>query len=154
MKWLAEFRWLRLVLGVVFFAGARLTQAVPSQPKEIGVTSNLVVTALRVPRDELSVPYTTYKLNADDTQLRKAARSTPDVFQGIPSVMGQKTAYGQGSPYFRGFTGFRNLLLVDGVRLNNSVFRDGPNQYWSTVDSMSVSDYDVVMGPSSVLYGT
>ncbi len=154
MKWCSEFRWLRVVLGVVFFSGVRLTQAVPSQPKEIGVASNLVVTALRVPRDELSVPYTTYKLNADDTQLRKAARSTPDVFQGIPSVMGQKTSYGQGSPYFRGFTGFRNLLLVDGVRLNNSVFRDGPNQYWSTVDSLSVRDYDVVMGPSSVLYGS
>ncbi|MEI6516745.1 MAG: TonB-dependent receptor, partial [bacterium] len=83
-----------------------------------------------------------------------SARSTPEAFAGIPSMLGQKTANGQGSPYFRGFTGFRNLFMVEGIRLNNSVFRDGPNQYWNTVDLLSVSDLDVVMGPASVLYGS
>jgi len=136
------------------FAGAWTGLAASEKPEGVGATSNLVVTALRIPREEMSVPYTAYKLDAADAGLRKSARSTPEVFQGLPSVMGQKTAYGQGSPYFRGFTGFRNLLLIEGIRLNNSVFRDGPNQYWSTVDSLSVNDYDVVMGPSSVLYGS
>jgi hemoglobin/transferrin/lactoferrin receptor protein len=51
-------------------------------------------------------------------------------------------------------TGFRNLLLVDGVRLNNSVFRDGPNQYWNTVDPLSLESTELAMGPASVLYGS
>jgi len=143
-----------LVVMSVCFLGTSPGLAGSSQPEGVGGVTNLVVTALRVPREEMSVPYTAYILDGEDAQLRKAARSTPEVFQGLPSVMGQKTANGQGSPFFRGFTGFRNLFLIDGVRLNNSVFRDGPNQYWSTVDSLSVNDYDLVMGPSSVLYGS
>ena len=66
----------------------------------------------------------------------------------------QKTSNGQGSPFMRGFTGFRNVLLVDGIRLNNSVFREGPNQYWNTVDVFAMSRVEVLKGPASVLYGS
>jgi hemoglobin/transferrin/lactoferrin receptor protein len=68
--------------------------------------------------------------------------------------MVQKTSHAQGSPYIRGFTGFRNLFLVDGIRLNNSVFRDGPNQYWATVDPLIAERLELTAGPSSVLYGS
>jgi hemoglobin/transferrin/lactoferrin receptor protein len=68
--------------------------------------------------------------------------------------MVQKTSYGQGSPYIRGFTGFRNVFLIDGIRLNNSVFRDGPNQYWNTIDPYTIDRLEVVKGPASVLYGS
>ncbi len=143
-----------IMVVTVCLGGVWTACADPVTENSATSTTNLVVTALRVPRDEVSVPFTTYKLDADNLKLEKSIRSNPDAFKGIPSVMGQKTANGQGSPYLRGFTGFRNLFLIDGIRLNNSVFRDGPNQYWSTVDSLSVSSYDMVMGPASVLYGS
>ncbi len=60
---------------------------------------------------------------------------------------------GQGSPYIRGFTGFRNLMLIDGIRLNNSVFRSGPNQYWNTVDPLGIGRMEVVKSTGSVPYG-
>ena len=44
--------------------------------------------------------------------------------------------------------------LVEGIRLNNSVFRDGPNQYWNTVDPYSMGRVEVARGPASVLYGS
>jgi hemoglobin/transferrin/lactoferrin receptor protein len=66
----------------------------------------------------------------------------------------QETSPGQGSPFLRGFTGFRTLFLIDGIRLNNSTFREGPNQYWATVDVLSVARFDVVKGPASVLWGS
>ena len=46
------------------------------------------------------------------------------------------------------------MLLIDGIRLNNAVFREGPNQYWSTVDPLTIDRLEVVRGPSSVLYGS
>ena len=57
--------------------------------------------------------------------LQGTARSLPEALSGIPSIMVQKTALGQSSPYIRGLTGYHNVLLVDGVRLNHSAMRPG-----------------------------
>ncbi|MEI6971979.1 MAG: TonB-dependent receptor plug domain-containing protein, partial [bacterium] len=116
--------------------------------------SDIVVTASRSRRDIQSEPSAVYQISGTKAVLGDAKRTTPDVLKGVPSSMIQKTGYGQGSPYLRGFTGFRTMCLIDGIRLNNSVFRDGPNQYWNTVDPLSVSAYELVMGPASVLYGS
>ena len=51
-------------------------------------------------------------------------QSFPEALKEIPGVFIQQTAHGQGSPFIRGFTGFRNLAMIDGIRLNNSVFRE------------------------------
>ena len=44
--------------------------------------------------------------------------------------------------------------MIDGIRVNNSVFRDGPNQYWNTIDHFTIDMLELVKGPSSVLYGS
>ena len=82
------------------------------------------------------------------------AASVPEALSETPGVLVQQTAHGQGSPYLRGFTGFRTVALVDGIRLNNSTFRDGPNQYWSTIDALAITRLEVVKGPASVMYGS
>lgn len=114
---------------------------------------DVVVTPMRAASDAQSVPHQAFTVSAESLA-EDAPRTTPDALKGLPSVMVQKTSYGQGSPFLRGFTGFRTLMLVDGIRLNNSVFRDGPNQYWNTVDPFSIERYEVVLGPASVLYGS
>lgn len=81
-------------------------------------------------------------------------RTFAGILEGTPGVMVQKTAYGQDSPYIRGFTGFRTLLMVDDIRINNSVFRSGPNQYWSLVDPLSLERILVLKGPYAVEYGS
>lgn len=78
----------------------------------------------------------------------------PDMLDGTPGIYSQNTAAGQGSPFIRGMTGKQILLLVDGVRFNNSTFRFGPNQYASSIDPASIARIEVVRGPSSVLYGS
>lgn len=113
----------------------------------------VVVTATRTDEPVTDIPYSTSLVEAGDLE-RRLSRTTPEALRELPSVMLQKTGHGQGSPYLRGFTGFRTLMLVDGIRLNNSTFRDGPNQYWGTVDSLSLQRLEVVRGPASVLYGS
>ena len=127
----------------------------------VGAQTNLpvklpevVVTATRSEAAAFDVPYVAETLTREQMQNERMSRTLPEALREIPSVMIQKTANGQGSPYIRGFTGFRTLMLIDGIRLNNSTFRDGPNQYWNTVDPLSVERLELVKGPSSVLYGS
>ena len=68
----------------------------------------------------------------------RAARSLSDALEGEPGILVQKTGPLQHSPFIRGFTAYHNLLLIDGIRLNHSAMRSGPNQYWSTVDPLSL----------------
>ena len=57
--------------------------------------------------------------SAQNRFLNQSERSMPEALTGMPSVMVQKTALGQSSPYIRGLTGYHNVLLVDGKRLNH-----------------------------------
>lgn len=116
-------------------------------------TGETIVTATREPRLQFDTPVSTDIVDSDRIRER-GYRTTPQALRDLPGVMVQETAHGQGSPFIRGFTGFRNQLLIDGIRLNNSVFREGPNQYWNTVDPLSVRRFELVRGPSSVLYGS
>lgn len=115
---------------------------------------DVVVTATRNPASPDDVPYNAAFLGAGVIQDGPDARSLPNALARVPGVLLQKTGPGQSSPFLRGWTGFHTLWLVDGVRLNNSTWRSGPNQYTSTVDNWSVSGLDVVLGPGSVLWGS
>jgi len=80
--------------------------------------------------------------------------STPDLFDRLSGILVQKTNWGGGSVFIRGLTGKHILLLVDGVRLNNSLYRSGPHQYLNTLDPNIIERIEVVRGPMSVLYGS
>lgn len=113
----------------------------------------LVVTPTREVAPVTASPYAIATLGGE-TIIDRLGRSLPELLSETPSVMVQKTAHGQGSPFVRGFTGYRNLALIDGIRLNNSVFRDGPNQYWNTIDPYSLRSVELVKGQGSVLHGS
>ena len=89
----------------------------------------------------------------ESDSLKGNARSLPEALFGIPSIMVQKTAHGQSSPYIRGLTGYHNVLLVDGIRLNHSAMRSGPNQYWSTVELFGSDRIEALRGTHGVLFG-
>ena len=98
---------------------------------------------------------TAWSITTRETDAIKGnARSLPEALSGIPSIMVQKTALGQSSPYIRGLTGYHNVLLVDGIRLNHSAMRSGPNQYWSTVELFGSDRVEALRGTHGVLFGS
>ncbi len=130
-------------------AAVSATNAPPGE-----IMPDMVVTATRDEQGALAAPYASASIGAAMLRTELPARTLPQAFGTLPGVMVQKTGHAQGSPYIRGFTGYRNLFLVDGVRLNNAAFRDGPNQYWNTVDSLMLHRIELVRGPASMLYGS
>lgn len=93
------------------------------------------------------------RVDQDDLRIR-LPRSAPDALRDEPGVFVQQTAHGQGSAFIRGRTGQQTVLLFDGVRLNNALFRQGPNQYFFTIDSATIDRIDVLRGSASVRYGS
>ena len=70
------------------------------------------------------------------------------------NVLVQKSQLGGGSPIIRGFEANKVLLVVDGVRMNNAIFRGGHLQNVITMDNTLLEKMEVLFGPSSVMYGS
>lgn len=113
----------------------------------------VIVTTTREAVPLQQTAQTVRTLDASQLQERQV-RSLTEALRETPGVNVQKTSNAQGSPFIRGFTGFRNLALIDGIRFNNSTFREGPNQYWNTIDSWAIERIELVPGQGSVLYGS
>jgi len=66
----------------------------------------------------------------------------------------QQTTPGQGAPIIRGLKGSSILHLVDGMRLNNAIFRSAPTQYFALVPTGAVERIEVLRGTPASLYGS
>ncbi len=123
----------------------------------IGVLNSLpeveVLSASRRSTSDLNLPFASSVL-VQPSRSGNIFRSTPEALSVIPGVFVQKTNHGGGSPFIRGLTGNQTLILVDGIRLNNSTFRYGPNQYLNTVDPFTINKVEVLRGSGSVQYGS
>ena len=78
------------------------------------------------------------------------------VTDGLASSVGvflQQTTPGQGAPIIRGLKGSSILHLVDGMRLNNAIFRSAPTQYFALVPVTAVERVEVLRGTPTSLYG-
>ena len=125
----------------------------PLYSAETLLLPDTVVTASRIGEDSLESMSSLGVVTAEQFRAQ-GFRTVPEALANTPGVMVQKTTHGHGSPFIRGFTGRQNLLLVDGVRINNSTYRSGPIQYWNTVDGFSMDRLELVRSQGSVQYGS
>lgn len=82
------------------------------------------------------------------------ASNTADLLQNVGSVLVQKSQLGGGSPIIRGLEANRVLIVIDGVRMNNAIFRSGHLQSILRVDQNTLDRAEVMFGPGSVMYGS
>ncbi len=90
----------------------------------------------------------------DQPQIQKTIRSeVPGILETAPGITVQKTQGGAGSPVIRGMEANRVLLVIDGIRMNNAIYRTGHLHNSITVEPPVLERIEVISGPSSI-YGS
>ena len=145
----------------LFITGSLLsavfTAAAPAQPADSIAhhreLDEITVSANRQVDVKMRVPQQVFTLPAERIAQANAPTSADLlVHDGMLTV--QKSQQGGGSPMIRGFESSRVLLVVDGVRLNNLIYRSGHLQNVISVDPGMLERAEVLYGPSSVNYGS
>ncbi len=88
------------------------------------------------------------------TIARTNAQNMGDLLINTGQLFVQKSQQGGSSPVIRGFEASRVLLVVDGIRLNNAIYRSGHLQNVITIDQFMLDRVEVLYGPGSTLYGS
>ncbi len=81
-------------------------------------------------------------------------QTSADLLQQSGNVFVQMSQLGAGSPVIRGMETSRVLIVVDGVRMNNAIYRAGHLQSVITIDPNALQRVEILHGPGSVIYGS
>ena len=111
---------------------------------------------IKPPRENTHEDFSSVRINKISLQDIKLTlpQTSADMLQKNANILVQKSQSGGGSPIIRGFEANKILLVVDGVRMNNAIYRSGHLQNAITVDANILQNTDVFYGPGSVIYGS
>ncbi len=113
----------------------------------------VVVSASKFEQSKRDIPQTIVNISANDIQFENPQTSA-DLLESSGNVFVQKSQLGGGSPMIRGFSTNRLLISVDGVRMNNAIFRSGNLQNVISIDPFSIQETEITLGAGSVVYGS
>jgi hemoglobin/transferrin/lactoferrin receptor protein len=114
---------------------------------------DIVISANRWEQDAKEVPNRIVAINKTAITFYNPQTSA-DLLSQSGSVYIQKSQFGGGSPMIRGFATNRLLMVVDGVRMNNAIFRSGNIQNVLSIDPNALEGVEVIYGPGSIMYGS
>ncbi|MCK4748883.1 MAG: TonB-dependent receptor plug domain-containing protein, partial [Bacteroidales bacterium] len=112
-----------------------------------------VISASKSRESKLIIPYMVDVLE-EETLRESTGLTSAEILEGTGNIMVQRTQGGGGSPILRGFEANKILLVVDGVRLNNAIYRSGHLQNSITIDHTILERTEVIFGPTSIIYGS
>lgn len=115
--------------------------------------SEIVVSSNKIKEDKLETPNRIQKLNMKEVAFQNP-QTTADLLGTGGYAFIQKSQLGGGSPMLRGMATNRVLLVVDGVRMNNAIFRAGNLQTVISLDANALESAEILFGPGSVMYGS
>lgn len=81
-------------------------------------------------------------------------QTAADMLAHTGAVFVQKSQLAGGSPMIRGFATNRVLLVIDGIRMNNAIYRSGNLQNVISLDPLALHSAEVIFGPGSIIYGS
>lgn len=143
-----------LFLSLLFIAQSSFSQDNKDSLSSKKIQLNEVIISVNKNEEKKSeTPYTVESISSKEVRLLNP-QNTADMLQNTGAVFVQKSQQGGGSPVLRGFEASRVLIVVDGVRMNNAIYRAGHLQDVITIDAAVLDRTEVIFGPSSVMYGS
>jgi hemoglobin/transferrin/lactoferrin receptor protein len=113
----------------------------------------VVVSVNRWEQSRTEIPHKIETLQPNEV-LRYNPQTAADMLGAQGGVFIQKSQLGGGSPMIRGFAANSVLIVVDGIRMNNAIYRSGNLHNVISVDPNSLESTEVIFGPGSVIYGS
>jgi hemoglobin/transferrin/lactoferrin receptor protein len=121
--------------------------------KQIVELEEFVISAYRWEQNRNEVPNKISVISQKEIEFDNPQTSA-DLLAKSNEVFVQKSQLGGGSPMIRGFSTNKILLVVDGVRMNNAIYREGNLQNVLSLDANTIENSEVIFGPGSVTYGS
>ena len=117
------------------------------------IMDELYVSASKREQDQTEITQKITQINEEQIRFSNPQTSA-DLLQASGKVFVQKSQMGGGSPMIRGFAANSVLIAVDGVRMNNAIFRSGNLQNVISLDPNAIKSTEVIFGPGSIIYGS
>lgn len=117
------------------------------------VLDEIFVSASKREQDQTEIPRKITRINTEEVAFTNP-QTAADLLQASGEVFVQKSQMGGGSPFIRGFAANSVLIAVDGIRINNAIFRSGNLQNVISIDPNAISGTEVIFGPGSIIYGS
>jgi hemoglobin/transferrin/lactoferrin receptor protein len=138
----------KCLFWLLFLPVAGFSTVVPADRPTI---DEIHVTATRRPSSAVEISSSLTLIEADAVRMQKLVT---DALADEVGTFLQQTTPGQGAVIIRGLKGSSILHLVDGIRLNNAIFRSAPTQYLALVPPAAVERIEVLRGSPTSLYGS
>lgn len=119
----------------------------------INQLEEVVLSSVRISKDIKKLASQVESITQKEIEFQNF-QNTADLLSNSGTLVVQKSQQGGGSPTIRGFEASRVLLLVDGVRMNNLIYRSGHLQNAITVDENLLEKVAIFYGPTSTLFGS
>ena len=115
--------------------------------------NEIVLSTSKFSQKYREVPKKVIQINSKQIEFENPSTSA-DLLQNIGNIFIQKSQLGSGSPMIRGHSTNRLVLTVDGVRLNNAIYRGGNIHNVISISPLTIENTEVILGSASVLYGS
>jgi hemoglobin/transferrin/lactoferrin receptor protein len=115
--------------------------------------NEIIISANKWEQKKNEVPNKITAINSKTIEMHNPQTSA-DLLGISNEVFIQKSQLGGGSPMIRGFSANSVLLVIDGIRMNNAIYRSGNLQNVITIDPNILESAEIIFGPGSIIYGS